>query len=199
MSEAEEKEKSRVEKSFKIWCKWNCSTLFLLKPVTGIGIGGMSEYGLINSYLQDVEREYEDDVLFVLFKPENWDDFQLLIQREAESKSNFIEDYDYEGGYVVMAYGIPKEMKIDFEKFKEGKYSEISEDFKKKHDWKVMYNYETKNSFQYMVFYKDAEYVKQLENMLDVKFAPEQEMWSIPAEKEILDISEIKQKEEVVV
>ena len=30
-----------------------------------------------------------------------------------------------------MAYGIPKEMKIDFEKFKEGKYSEISEDFKK--------------------------------------------------------------------
>ena len=62
-----------------------------------------------------------------------------------------------------------------------------------------MYNYETKNSFQYMVFYKDLEYVKQLEDMLDVKFAPEQEMWSIPAEKEILDISEIKQKEEVVV
>src|SRR5687768_5394776 len=108
--------------------KYNCSTLFMLKPTIGINWKILEdEFGMINSYLKDKTREdLEGNLLFVLFKPVDFDYFELFLEEQQERAENFIEDYDYAGGYVVMVYRIPEILKEDFELFKKGKYSKLS-------------------------------------------------------------------------
>lgn len=179
---------NRLEENFSAWNEWNCSTLFLLKPVTGKGIADMCNYGLINSYLKDVEKDYEDDVLFVLFKPRDWDVFRVLL----DGSEGIIEEYDYAGGYVVVVFGIPKEMKIDFDLLQQGKYSLVSEEFKKKHDFYVRIRGKNESTLQYMVFYRDEKFLREFEEFLDVKFDEGQELWNIPGPEEVLNINEIR-------
>ena len=49
--------------------RYNCSCLFILKPVVGVNWGVLAEdFGMINSYLRDKSREdLEGELLFVLF------------------------------------------------------------------------------------------------------------------------------------
>jgi len=176
----------------------NTSTLFLLQPITRMEREFLNEYQLINSYLKDVSREdLEDDLLFVLFKPNDFDYFELLIHTQSTENEDFVEDYDHGDGYVVLVYKIPEWMKNDFEKFKKGKYSEFSDKTKGffKKVKKIPGRLHTTTSIQWDVFNKSEKLRKDLEEFIGEPLDKNAELFSIPnMEKETLDIEKIKRE-----
>lgn len=96
----------------------------------------------------------------------------------------FIDEYDLEGGYVILVYDFPEEMRGDIEKFKKGKYSQFS-------NW---YRSQETSKFQNYVINKDSEWKVLVEDMYGTILAPEDELWQIVNwEKETLDINNIRE------
>lgn len=175
--------------------RYNASTLFLIRPIMRKSLSDLDEYNLINSYLKDKNREdLDEDLLFVLFKPKDFDFFSFFTAKE-ELNENFIEDYDYEGGYTVLVYKIPISLKRDFEKFKEGKYSEFSNYTKNLYKKAVQVGVlSEKSSFQWQVFKKDPELHKELEEYVGEKLDEGIELFPVPnLERETLDIQKINE------
>jgi hypothetical protein len=181
----------RFEAEFKQFLKWNPSTLLIMKPITGLGIGSLSKFGLINSYLQDELSDLDGDNLFVLFKPTDMDNFEKMADKYVRRTDNFLQDYDYEGGYIVLTYSIPTGLLDDFELFKKGKYSKMSVKVRSNYKFQVVIDGKKEKSFQYMVFNKDSDFRYNLENYLGVTFSQEDELWEAPGDNEILKIEEI--------
>lgn len=174
--------------------KYNCSTLFILQPVTGVKWSEQEEeFGMINSYLKDKAREdLTGDLLFVLFKPKDFDYFELFVQEQEGNNSAFLEDYDYADGYVVLVYRIREELKKDFELFKQGKYSKLSELIRKSYDREVRAFIKPIPSFQWEVFRRATRLRKELEEFFETQLEKEAELWAIPdMNKETLDIEKI--------
>lgn len=172
--------------------KYNCSALFILKPVVGINYGTLKEnYGFINSYLRDKAREdLTGNLLFVLFRPQDFEYFEMFISEQSLDNDNYLEDYDYSNGYVVMVYRIPEKFKEDFEKFKEGKYSKLSSLIKNCYEKEIKTFLIPEESFQWSVFNKSSKLRKTLEEFLDCQFTKDMELWQLPdiENKEVLDI-----------
>lgn len=172
--------------------KVNCSTLFMLKPVVGVSnMVLQDEFGMINSYLQDKSREdLNGDYLFVLFKPIDFDYFELFLEEQAERNKDFVEDYDYAGGYVVIVYKIPEILKDDFELFKKGKYSKLSTIVKECYEKEIKFFLEVIPGFQHEVFSKANRLKEELEEKFGMYFTKDMELWQLPdiTGKEVLDI-----------
>lgn len=179
--------------------KYNCSTLFILKPVVGINFGLLSsEYGMINSYLKDKSREdLEGNYLFVLFRPEDFSYFEMFIEDQVETNPSFMEDYDHPEGYVVMVYKIRDELKDDFELFKQGKYSKLSYLIKDCYQKEVKAFLKPIPSFQWQVFKKNKELREKLEEFVGAHIEKDMELWALPdvEGKEVLDIEKFLQPE----
>lgn len=179
--------------------RWNTSALFILKLVMGETLDKLLTYRIVNSYLRDKDREdLLTNVLFVLFKPDDWPEFETFVEQQEQTK-DFLEEYDYEGGYVVLVYRIPFSLKRDFEKFKEGKYSEFSASTKNLFKKMIPDGRMGKlqKSLQWEIFEKEPDLREQLEDDLDVVLPDDSEVWSIPSTiKETLNINQIRDNEE---
>lgn len=172
--------------------KYNCSTLFILRPVVGVSWGILAEdFGMVNSYLKDKSREdLEGELLFVLFKPIDFDYFELFLEQQA-ALEHFIEDYDYTNGYVVLVYKIPEYLKSDFELFKQGKYSKFSDLIKNCYEKQVVTFLKPISTFQWDVFNKAKSLRKELEEFLETQIEKGSELWQLPdVEKECLNIQQ---------
>lgn len=170
--------------------KYNCSTIFMIKPIIGVNFGVLKdEFGMINSYLKDKSREdVQGDYLFILFKPIDFDNFESFLETQQEKNLDYIEDYDYTNGYVVILYKIPDVLKDDFELFKQGKYSKLSKLIKSCYDKEVKAFLKPLPGFQYEVFIKARRLKEELEEYLGSHFEDGMELWMLPdMEKECLD------------
>lgn len=180
----------------------NASTLFLLTPISGQEVELLREYQLIDSYLKDVDREdLNGNYLFVLFKPEDMEFFELFLYTESTNNENFIEDYDYAGGYIVLVYKIPEWLKDDFEKFKKGQYSKFSAKVKSlfKKVQKSKGNIKTVTTIQWDVFSKNPELRKDLEKFVGESIPDDIELYGIPdMERETLNISKFRHYVETI-
>ncbi len=183
---------------YQVKKRWNTSAIFLVKLVMGetldkLGDNDISEgYRLVNTYLKDRNREdFKTDTLLLLFKPDNWAEFDMFLEKQ-ESHKNFIEEYDYDKGYVVLAYKIPLILKKDFLKFKDGKYSEFSKGSKQEFNRMIpsgIFGGGKVKSLQWEIFEKEQDLKEQLENDLDVQLPEGSEVWSVPnLQNEILNI-----------
>lgn len=112
---------------------FNCSTLFLM-PVLGIGWRDVKKMGFCNCYLRDENKpEYEDmEVVLLLFENKGDDKFRYFVEKEKGRTELFIDEYDYDEGYIVLVYQFPEELKEDYHKFKKGEYSKLSQEFLKR-------------------------------------------------------------------
>ena len=184
---------NKFEEDFKIYVAWNHSALFLVKPVTTIALGPfVSEFGLLNSFLEDEDcEEFDGDYLFILLQPNNVDVLEVLIAQQEADNLNFIGEYDYEGGFIVLVYSIPEHMKEDFEKFKQGKYSQMSKAFQQLHSPTINRGNTEEMSFQHMVFSKNEEFREKMSEYLGIQIDKGSELWSVPSlsDREILKIS----------
>jgi len=174
--------------------KYTSATLFLLR---GLGkeykFQALSKYGFINAYIGDIGHEplYEYS-LYLLFKPENYQDFQYFLNIEKK-KNRIVDEYDYEGGYTVLVYNFPEQFHHEYDLFKTGDFSL----FRKSYvdifpEFEPIPNTVTPQktqSLQWRVFHLHDSLREYWEERLGIELDSDAELWSRPdLQKETLDI-----------
>jgi hypothetical protein len=163
-------------------------------PTIGLSRTTLSDNGFINAYVSDSTSEYNySDAICLLFRPTNLGKFRELLDTERERTTALIDDYDYEGGYIVVVYKLKTEFKKDFDLVRQGKYSKTSKEFQKLFPDTVMLNNKEHVSLQYRVFNKAQDLIDYWENELDIKFTNDLEVWrGFDEQSEILDIEKVR-------
>jgi hypothetical protein len=182
--------------------KRTISSIFMM-PTLKIPRDKLNKVGYINSYTDDVDKQYSyENSLYLLFKPKNIEEFREFLEGEYERTKQIIDEYDYTEGYVVIVYQLEGKWINDFNLIKEGKYSETSNLFKKLFPEKVnifsQTNNKLKDSLQYMIFTKDNKLIDFWEDIIDTSLivANDLEVWPTYDEvKETLNIKEIIENE----
>lgn len=183
--------------------KRSISTLFMVKPL-GIGVDKLEKVGFINGFIKDVNHECDyENCVYLLFKPSDMDVFRDFIEEQYEKTKDIVEDYDYEGGYVVVVYKLNPKFKKDYTLIKQGLYSKTSKNFQNLFPKvvKIMKNGKHRDeiSLQYRIFNKTQDLISFWEDKLDIRFSNEQEVWEgFHEERETLNIKNIKQYVEQV-
>lgn len=111
--------------------KPNISRLFLLP---GIQIEEktkklFAQFGFVNTFLSCAQLSYSFNVIFLLFKPSEFDMGFYTFARNMEKNPNFIETIDLGQNQVAMIYRIPRRFTKDYELFLDGQYSKLSKEF----------------------------------------------------------------------
>jgi hypothetical protein len=199
-----------TKEAFEDLLRFNCSTLFLM-PILGIGWRDIKKMGFCNCYLRDENKpEYEDmEVVLLLFQNKGDDKLRYFVEKEKARTPLFIDEYDYEEGYIVLVYEFPEELKEDYHRFKRGEYTKLSESFRKKTPKttadrvKAVVEYSDGSqghttvaapNLAYMAITKDPVLIELLKERFgdDVAFEDGRELWKSPDEFENLVIPPIK-------
>ena len=172
-------------------------TLFMVKTLE-VGKERLEKNGFINGYCKDAGQDFHyEDCVYLLFKPTDMDRFAFFLDQERERTDSIVEDYDYEGGYVVVVYQLDPEFKPDFDLIRQGQYSKTSRRFQELFPkvTKIVKNgrHRDEISLQYRIFNKTQDLVNFWEEKLGVRFSPDQEVWEgFHEERETLNIHKLK-------
>jgi len=180
--------------------KKNCTTIFLL-PSIGHTRQELLKYGFLAAYLDDINHEvHYEEVIYCLFKPEHTGLFQQFLEKEYAKGTRIVEDYAYEGGYIVVVYKIPVIYFREYELFLEGKYSQFSPEYINLFPTEVFidgpHGKVLQHSLHYHIFNRTRDIREYWEKKVGQKLPDDMEMWSSPdLEKEVLDITLFKQND----
>ena len=161
-------------------------------PTLKVPKDALKENGFINGYVKDGSREVQyENCIYLLFKPEDLDMFRDFLDDEYERTKDLIDDYDYEGGYVVVVYQLDPKHKNDFKLIKEGKYSKTSKQFQEIFPKiiKILKEglHKDEISLQYRIFNKTEDLKLYWEEKIGVELDEDMEIWQgWIEEKEIL-------------
>jgi len=178
--------------------KKNITSIFMV-PTIKAPKDALRSNGFINGYIKDEtgENDYEGCV-YLLFQPQNIDKFREFLDGEYERTKDVIEDYDYDGGYVVVVYKLNLDFKKDYNLVKQGKYSKTSDKFKLEFPKviKILKQGLSRDeiSLQYRIFNRTQDLVEFWEDKLGIKFDDDMEVWDgFDEQKEVLNIKTIKE------
>src|SRR5690606_38338771 len=102
---------------------------FMVKPLN-LGSETLNKIGFINAFIKELDYDcvYEDCV-YLLFKPSDMDIFREFLTNEYDERGCVVDDYDYDGGYVVVVYKLDPKFKEDYDLIRQGLYSKTSIEF----------------------------------------------------------------------
>jgi hypothetical protein len=173
----------------------NCTTIFLL-PAVGQSRQHLLKYGFLAAYLDDINHEvHYEEAVYCLFKPEDASDLQLYLDIEHKRNPQIVEDYDYEGGYIVVVYKIMEKYLKEYQLFLQGKYSKFSSEYISMFPTDIVVEDTlgmavVKKSLHYHVFNRTKEIKEYWEKKIGEKITNDMELWSSPdMDKEVLDIT----------
>lgn len=163
-------------------------------PVLGIPRDKLRKLGMINAFLTDATKDTLcKRCLYILFKPNSLQEFEEFFQDEQEREAPICDDYDYEGGYVVLVYRLPDEYEEDYIKFEQGKYSKFSNKIRKFYPLILRNGDQEVPGLAYRIVTRSEDLIKHWEKEFEVELDPEDEVWEIPnIEKETLKIDKIR-------
>ena len=180
------------------------ATIFML-PTLKLPLLKLKEAGLLNCYLDDKMSDIKyEDCIYILFKPDNIDLFKDFLDSEYERTKQIIEDYDYEGGFVVVVYRLMKCFKKDYKLIKKGKYSKTSKNFQKSFPKviKLMKNglHRDELSLQYRIFNKTNDLIEYWQDKLGITYWEEDmEVWpEFKIENETLNKKVLNENRKIV-
>ena len=182
----------------------NTITSIFMVPSLKVPKNSLKDNGFINAYLDDVGRDFKyNNVIYVLFLPTDLAKFREFLDNEYERTTEIVEDYDYEGGFVVLVYKLNMKWETDFDLIKQGRYSETSDNFQKLFPKviKIKKNglHRDEISLQYRVFNKTDDMIKYWENKLGIDWDDSLEVWEgFDEGKEVLDINKMKKSIELI-
>ena len=171
-------------------------TLFLIRPL-GLTYADLEKHGFINAYIKDVNQDHHyENCIYLLFKPSDMDIFMDFLEKEREVR-DLVDDYDYEGGYVVVVYSLPSKFYKDYNLIKQGLYSRTSKEFQEIFPKviKIIKNGKHRDeiSLQYRIFNRTQDLINFWEEKLNIVFQPDQEVWEgFHTERETLDFNKMK-------
>jgi|DewCreStandDraft_4_1066084.scaffolds.fasta_scaffold190575_2 hypothetical protein len=171
------------------------STLFLM-PTIGLRKCIVAPYGFINAYIRDKDKPEYNGNIHLLFKPQNQELINEFILVEKTRTDLFLTSYDYFNMHYVLVYKIDKKWEKDYEKIVNGKYSKLSNEYKKLIPNRVMVNdgksFRLLRSLQGDILNRSEVLRNALEKELGVTIDPKSELWEKwNDEKETLDINKI--------
>ena len=154
-------------------------------------------YGYINSYVRDEDHETVlDRPIYLLFKPKEIAGFGEFVE-EQYLEGNLKEDYDYPNGYTVLLYEFPEKFLDDYNKIIIGKYSQVSDEYKKLFPKK---NNLGQKLIARAILDRDADLRKTRAEEFGMRldeWGEDWELWKMfEIEKETLNISKILIKED---
>lgn len=163
--------------------KGTCTTIFML-PAIGESYSELIKYGFINAYVNDVMYDMpHGKSIFLLYKPERFDALQSRINH-LRLKKMITDDYDYEDGYVVTVHPIPTKWMKDYTLFRQGKYSQFSEEYKslfpRFNDVEINGIRVNAPTLQKLIFDRSELIKKYWEQRLGFPLSEGAEMWSKP-------------------
>ncbi len=179
--------------------KKTISSIFMV-PTLKIGNERLRINGFINGYHKDDKQDVPyPDSCYLLFKPNRMEMFNQFVNEEYARTKNVIDDYDYEGGFVVMVYKLNAKYKKDFELVRQGRYSECSQAFQNEFDKikKIIKEGSVTDqpSLPYRIFNKTEDLKDYWESKLAVNFKDDFEVWDgWSDEKETLKIEQVKEE-----
>lgn len=174
-------------------------TSIFMVPTLKINKEKLKGNGFINGYVKDTGRDVQyEDAAYLLFRPDDIVMFRDFLEGEYERTKSILEDYDYDGGFVVLVYELNSKYKRDFDLVREGKYSKTSKEFQGQFPKvvRIVKNglYKDEMSLQHRVFNKTEDLRKYWEERLGVDFSEEMEVWQGFVEgNETLDIEKLKE------
>lgn len=113
---------------YEMFIGWTATNLFVV-PTLGIERSRLRENGLINAYIDDVDREIKfERAVYLLFRPQEKGKFEEFLEY-ARKKATVIEEYDY-GNLVMVVFQYSKKWEEDIKIVMTGKFSETSYMFK---------------------------------------------------------------------
>lgn len=175
-------------------------TSIFMVPTLKIGRDKLIDNNLINAYVKDGSKDVQyKNAIYLLFHPESLDKFKVFLDDEYERTKSVVDDYDYDGGFVVVVYELDKKFNKDYSLIKEGKYSKTSKAFQALFPKvvKVKKNGYQKDeiSLQYRVFNQTQDLRDYWEEKLGVEFDDDMEVWQgWIEENEILFIDKLKEQ-----
>jgi hypothetical protein len=157
-------------------------TSIFIVPTLKVPKNTLRENGFINAYIKDENRDIEyKDCIYLLFHPKDVIMFREFLDNEHERTESIIEDYDYDGGFIVTVYKLDNKWDKDFALVKQGKYSKTSEDFQKMFPkvLKLTKNglYRDELSLQFRVFNKTNDMIEYWQDKLGVDWNENFEVW----------------------
>lgn len=174
------------------------ATSIFIVPTLKIDKNQLKDNNFINGYIKDLRKEEQyENAAYLLFKPKDLENFKEFVDGEYERTDQIIEDYDYEGGFVVLVYTLDPTFIRDFGLVKKGQYSKTSDAFQELFPKvvKLLKNglYKDEVSLQHRVFNKSEELKNYWYDRIG-RFDDEWEVWDGFDEKnETLDIDKIKE------
>lgn len=183
--------------------KKTISALFMSKSLN-ISSEKLIKNGFIDAFSKDLDYDcvYEDCV-YLLFKPSDMDVFREFLSSEYDERGCVVDDYDYDGGYVVVVYKLNPKFKDDYDLIRQGLYSKTSKEFQDLFPkvMKVVVDGKSRDeiALQYRIFNRTQDLINYWENKLGCKFSENQEVWEgFHEERETLNIKNIKQNVEQI-
>lgn len=166
----------------------NQSLLYLL-PMLGSGI---SEFLHLKGVFMQAEEfpELQEHIFLLLEKSSDIISFSMTHER-LKIKGNYFYEYDINKDFTLLIYTVPIYYLLDYDKFKEGKYSQFSEHYKQQ----ILKFFECERGhYLERIMYKDPNYKKDLERTLSFTddgfpLSPvslkDQELADVPGERDI--------------
>jgi len=155
--------------------KFTLTSVFLL-PILPIALYELEQFGFQNAYLGDDKYVEEtglslENCVCLLFNVQ----LNNLYQNFEEKLKNlplYEFSYDPEVGQTVYVFRLPEDSLPELEKFKQGRFSEISDEFISKY-YKESYD-------AYKICKKDNYFREFWEQKLDAKIDEDLEVWHKP-------------------
>jgi len=161
----------------------NTHTTIFMVPTLKTPKNSLRNNGFINAYLSDsISENCYENCIYILFKPKDLDMFKDFLDSEYDRTKQIVEDYDYEGGFVVIVYKLNHKWEDDFKLIKQGKYSKTSNAFQKVFPKviKLMKNglHRDELSLQYRIFNKTNDLIEYWQDKLGITYWNEDmEVW----------------------
>ena len=179
--------------------KKTITTIFMV-PTLKIDREKLKSNEFINAYITDGKRDVQyNNAIYLVFHPKDLDKFKVFLDDEYERTKSIIDDYDYEGGFVVLVYELNKKFNKDFSLVKMGKYSKTSPEFQALFPKVVKINNNGKQkdevSLQYRIFNQTEDLREYWEEKIGVKFDDSMEVWQgFIEDNETLFIDKLKEE-----
>jgi hypothetical protein len=179
-------------------------TSIFMVPSLKVPKNALKDNGFINAYVEDGDRDFQyPGAVYLLFLPEDIIKFREFLDEEYERTEQIIEDYDYEGGFVVVVYKLDPKWNKDFDLIRQGSYSKTSKNFQKMFPKvvKIKKNglHKDEVSLQYRIFNKTEDMVQYWEDKIGIEWDDDLEVWSgYDKDEEILHIEEVKKNVKLV-
>jgi len=180
--------------------KISATNLFVL-PILNIGREKLLKVGFVEAFIKDELRELEyENAVYLLFKPENWDEFNLFLEEQREVRMPLVDEYHH-GEWAVVIYQYPKQWQRDVDIIMTGKFSQVSRRYK---DLIPFYYKVNRNGIieeeimnQHLIYNKSQKVKDYWKKELDLDFEEQDEVWLYYQEREILNKASLKRLTEI--